>query len=236
MRLSDLRSDLRSMGLGGWLSYAADRALGRLSRGRAAFYLLRFYVQPVPASPLVSVRAGDPVHVGPIDRSAIDEATFKRPAGAVPARFDAGSTCIAALKQGEVLGFMWLHPGTLSERIVHCDMRAEPASRVVWDYDFFIEPRYRLGRLFGRLWDAAASHLRERGVEATVSWVHLHNRASAQAHARLGARPIGWAAFLVLFRHQFMISSMRPVFAHAGPDDRLKLRVDAGASLRGNTK
>src|SRR5690606_14586051 len=142
MRLADLRSDLRSMGLGGWLSYAADRALGKLARGRAGFCLLRFYVQPVPASPLVPVRAGDPVQVGPIDPGTVDEAAFKRPAGAVPARFDAGSTCIAATRQGELLGFMWLQPGTLAERIVRCDMRAEPALRVVWDYDFFIEPRY----------------------------------------------------------------------------------------------
>lgn len=236
MRLADLRSDLRSMGLGGWLSYAVDRALVKITGGRAGFCLLRFYVQPVPASPLVPVRAGDPVQVGPIDRRTVDEAAFKRPAGAVTARFDAGSTCIAAIRRGELRGYMWLQPGTLAERIVRCDMRAEPVSRVVWDYDFFIEPRYRLGRLFGRLWDAAGSHLRERGIDATVSWVHLHNRASAQAHARLGARPIGWAAFLELFGHQFMISSMHPTFSRAGPGDRLELIVNASSFLIGPTR
>ncbi len=231
MRAHETLSDIRNMGFGGWLVYATDRTLGKLLRGKGGFHVLKFYLQPVPAARLVPERPNDPVVVAEIDRTAVAEAAFDRPVGAIPQRFDDGSVCIAALKQGELLGFMWLQHGVLRERIVRCRMHAVPASRVEWDYDFFIEPRYRLGRLFARLWDAAAEHLRDRNVEATLSWVHLANRASAKAHARLGARPIGWAAFLSVLGHQFMISSMRPRIAWSRPGQTVDLYVDATETL-----
>jgi len=112
-------------------------------------------------------------------------------------------------------------------------MRVSPAERVVWDYDFYIAPRYRLGRLFARLWDAAGAQLREGGIEATVSWVHLGNRASAQAHARLGATPIGAALFVRLFGRQLMLTNLRPWFAWSAPGRTPSLYVDVGNRLPG---
>lgn len=230
-RLKNIAVDIRTMGTAGWLVYTTDRALGLLSRGRAGFHVLRFYVQPVPEKELVPGRANDSLTVGLIDRDAVPEPAFGRPRGAVPQRFDDGSFCIAALKGDELAGFMWLQPGVLRERIVRCRFHALPSARIEWDYDFYIHPRYRLGRLFARLWDTAFLDLRERGVMATVSWVHLHNRASSSAHARLGATPIGWAMFLVMFGHQVMITSMRPKFAYSTPSRTLDLFVDAGSHI-----
>lgn len=233
MTPASLRDDIRRMGGAGWLVYAIDRALGRLTGGRAGLCLLRFYLQPVPASSLLPPRPGDPVSVGPIAADRVPEAAFDRPEGAVAQRFADGSTCIAALKGDELLGFMWLQPACLRERIVRCSMHVSPADRVVWDYDFYIAPRYRLGRLFARLWDAAGAHLREGGIEATVSWVHLGNRASAQAHARLGARSIGAAMFVRLFGRQLMLTSLRPWFAWSAPGRTPNLYVDVGNRLPG---
>lgn len=225
------RSDIRQMGLAGWLFYAADRALNRISSGRVGILALRFYLQPLPNERLIAVRENDPVRVEPISPGSLDLAAFGRPTDAIQERIDAGSTCIAALRDGELLGFMWLQQGTLKERLVRCHMHVEPCSRVVWDYDFFIQPRYRLGRLFGRLWDAASASLRGQGVEATVSWIRLGNRASEQAHARLGAKKIGWAIFLNVFGRQVMITSFRPCFDYAGLRRTLRLDVDVTERL-----
>lgn len=225
------RSDIRQMGLAGWLFYAVDRALNRISSGRVGILALRFYLQPLPNERLVAVRENDPVQVGPISLGSMDLAAFGRPIDAIQERIDAGSTCIAALRDGELLGFMWLQPGTLKERLVRCHMHVEPCSQVVWDYDFFIQPRYRLGRLFGRLWDAASASLRVRGVDATVSWIRLENRASEQAHSRLGARRIGWAIFLSAFGRQAMISSFAPYLDFAGTQKTMMLNVDVSRRL-----
>lgn len=225
------RSDIRQMGLTGWLFYAVDRALHRVSNGRVGVLALRFYVQPLPKERLVAVRDSDPVQVAPVSPASLGLAAFGRPVDAIRERIEAGSTCIAALREGELLGFMWLQQGTLEERLVRCHMRVEPSSRVVWDYDFFIQPRYRLGRLFGRLWDAATAMLRERGVEATVSWIRIENRASEQAHARLGAKRIGWAVFLSAFGRQTMITSFAPYLSHAGSRGTMTLNIDVSERL-----
>lgn len=225
--MKSVPADIRAMGAAGWLVYATNRALRLLSWGQVGLSVLRFYAQPVPEKELLHKPANDSIRVDLIDRDTVPEPAFDRPLGAVPRRFDDGSVCIAALKGDELAGFMWLQPGVLRERIVRCRFHALPSDRVEWDYDFYIHPRYRFGRLFARLWDAAFFHLRGRGIVATVSWVHLHNRASSSAHARLGAVPIGWAMFLVIFGHQWMISSMRPKFAYSGPGRTLDLFVDA---------
>ncbi|MDT3680106.1 MAG: GNAT family N-acetyltransferase [Burkholderiaceae bacterium] len=227
--MKSIAADIRAMGSAGWMVYETDRALGLLSRGRAGLHVLRFYAQPVPEKELVPRRANDSFLIHAVSRDTVPESAFQRPSGAIAQRFDDGSTCIAALKGDELAGFMWLQPGILRERIVRCRFHALPSTRVEWDYDFYIHPRHRLGRLFARLWDTAFLHLRERGIVATVSWVHLHNRPSSNAHARLGATPIGWAMFVVMFGHQVMITSMRPKFAYSRPGRTLDLFVHAGA-------
>lgn len=224
-------ADVKQLGIAGWTTYAVDRLLGRITRGRGGFHVLRFYVQPVPEMPDFAAKPGDAIHIAPIAPDTVDPAAFGRPLEAIADRFGDGSVCIAALKDKELIGFMWLQAGMLRERIVRCHMHALPAGRVEWDYDFFIEPRYRFGRLFGRLWQVAAQSLRDRNVEATVSWVKLGNRASEQAHARLGARPIGWAVFLVLFGHQLMVTSMRPRIAYSRPGVTPDLHVDLARVL-----
>jgi len=78
---ASLRDDIRRMGKTGWLVYAIDRALDRLTGGRAGLCLLRFYLQPVPDSSLLPPRSDDPVSVGPIAADRVPEAAFDRPRG-----------------------------------------------------------------------------------------------------------------------------------------------------------
>lgn len=231
-RIQRLRNDIRQMGLSGWSVHAVSTLVSRLSFGRVRILALRFYVQPVPQDRLLPPRpASDPIHVARVGREAFPAEAFDRPTEAIRDRFDDGSLCIAASKDGSLLGFMWLQGGVLRERLVRCRMHALPADRVAWDFDFHIEPKHRLGRLFARLWDCAFENLRERGIEATVSWIRFENRSSEHAHLRLGARRMGWAVFVTVFEHEFLLSSMRPVFAHARPGSFVDLYVDASRFL-----
>lgn len=200
----------------GWLGsgfYLADRALGRVSGGRAGLFGCWFYAQPVAERARVAVATSDAWSVGPIAADRVPEGAFERPPGAVPKRFEDGSVCIAALKGDELGGFMWLHFGPLRERLVRCVFEPVPSDQACWDYDFHIAPKYRMGRLFARLWDAADEVIRAHGRRTTVSWVTFSNLASARAHERLGARRVGWAAFLSVGGVQATVSSARP-FVH----------------------
>lgn len=219
------------MGPGGWLAHVADRLLDRGSGGRIRFHVLRFYLQPLPAIPALSERPGDAIKVGPIDPTAFDAAAFGRPAEAIAERTRSGAMCIGAVKDDALLGFIWAQKGTLQERIVRCRMSVTPSSNVAWDFDVFVQPRFRLGRVFGRLWNAMARALREDGFSATISWIRLGNRASESAHEKLGAFRIAWAAFLTVFDHQLMLSSERPRIAYAPPGKSTHLTIDVAESL-----
>lgn len=224
------------MGIGGWLVHTLSTILERSSSGRVRILALRFYVQPVASERLLAQNAHGPIRVASIEARAFTPEHFQRPPEAIRDRFADGSACIAAVKNDELVGFMWLQPGMLRERLVRCRMHALPENRTAWDYDFHIEPKYRLGRLFARLWDCAFESLRERGVEATLSWIRLENRSSENAHRRLGARRIGWTVFLTAFEHQFMIGSLQPKCAWSRPGRCVDLRVDATRFLATRSK
>jgi len=203
----------KGLGRLGGTFYLIDRVLARLSRRRLRLLGYWFYMQPVAPQPRVQIKAGDAWQLGPIGPQRLPEAAFERPAGAIPARFADGSICVAAIRGDELGGFMWLKFGPVRERLVRCVFEPLPANEACWDYDFYIAPKYRLGRLFARLWDAADELMRSRGVRATVSWVEFSNLASARAHERLGARRVGWGVFLKLGVVQVTFASVRP-FVH----------------------
>lgn len=223
----------------GRASYFADRALERGSGGKARLHAMWFYSQPVPPArapaseaPGTTGRAGTPRATGSIvvrglRAGEIDEAAFQRPPGIVAARFRAGSECIGALRGDELLGYAWIESAAVDELLVRAVFEPSPRGRVAWDYDVWIAPKHRLGRVFARLWEATHDMLRERGVEATVSWIAMRNEASIRAHERMGARRVGWAVFLAIGRLQLTLASVRP-FVHVGwpgrPPVRLRVR------------
>lgn len=229
----------------GRASYLADRAFERATGGRARLHAMWFYSQPVPAARPAGDAAGpaarrggaaaqasSPVVVRRVGAGEVDEAKFQRPSGVVAARFQAGSECVAALRDGELLGYAWLEFAAVDELLVRAVFEPAPRGRVAWDYDVWIAPKYRLGRVFSRLWEEAHALLRLRGVEATVSWIAMRNEASIRSHERMGARRVGWAAFLLLGPLQLTLASVRP-FVHVAlpgrPPVRLRVR-GCGAS------
>ena len=206
--LSRLLSPLREFGWWSGWAYLIDRALGTLSPAMR-LYVYDLMVQPVHDQPLLPrgagslevrcIRPGDPEFAALPIRPSLIEARLRQHA-----------RCVAALRRGELIGYMWFCPQRYEEDEVRCDFELEPGDSSVFDFDFFVQPEHRLGRAFAALWDGANVELRRLGVARTFSRVSRFNTASRRSHAQLGARRIGVAAFLCLGPLQIAVSSRRP--------------------------
>lgn len=188
-----------------YLSEILLRASGRHAR------LVRYYLvaQPVPEAPLLA-RADPNTEIRQILPNDPVLADFPRDAGIIAARFARGDVCLAAINKGCFAGFLWLAFGAYDEDEVRC--RYELAGRELsWDYDIHIEPRFRMGRTFLRLWDKANQLLRQRGINWSISRISAFNPTSLNSHSRLGTRQLGTATFIVLGPLQVSFTdSLRP--------------------------
>jgi hypothetical protein len=111
-----------------------------------------------------------------------------------------GHECHVCEVKGQFAGCIWLGLGAHDEDEVRCTYLLPAHS--VWDYDVFVEPRFRLGRTVGRLWAAVDRDLAQRGFLQTCSRISRFNRGSIGMHERLGARPVGEALFVTCGRWQ----------------------------------
>lgn len=228
-RRHSFSDDIKRIGFTGWSSYVLDRALAKISGQRVRLSALWFYAQPVQSIPKIDHRATDRIQVKVAERDEVPDGSFGRPPGAIAERFEQGSVCIAATKDGELAGFMWLQFDALRERLLRCDFVPSPHGTVSWDFDLYVAPQYRLGRTFGRLWSRAKEILVERGVQTTVSWIAFDNASSQRAHERMGARRVGWALILTAWALQVTLSSCHPYFGVTWrKKDRTRLLVRAG--------
>jgi hypothetical protein len=172
--------------------------------------------------------------IRPLELKDPEIAQVARDPRLVAARLANGDICLGAVKQGRLAGYMWISAGTYDEDEVRARFDPQPAGRAAWDYDIFILPEERGGLLFVRLWDAAYDLLRARGYGWCLSRISSFNLVSSASQARMGARPIGWGIFLILFNCQLMISSLAPYLHMAGPGRKgPSLRLDAEAPQRG---
>jgi acetyltransferase (GNAT) family protein len=197
------------------LLWLTARAASAATAGRVSVYRYYFVAQPVAeptngenakASSLVirRIHEGEPV-----------VAQFPRPRHVIAQRFAMNATCIVAEKAGRFVGFVWLKEREYPEDEVRCLYRLVPPALAAWDFDVYIEPAYRVGRTFARLWDAANAWLRERGYRWTISRISAFNPESLAAHRRLGMRTIGSAIFVRISGAQFALLGRAP-FVHVG--------------------
>lgn len=185
----------------GWavtLLFVVHRVLGKLSGGRARIVPYAIVAQPIGAGAYAAVR-DDPSTVV-CTATAHDPlvAAFPRPAAINARRWANGATCHLVAVKGQFAGTIWIQRGAYDEDEVRCRyVLADPAT-CVWDFDVFVEPRYRLGRTMGRLWKAVDGELAAQGVKWSFSRISRFNAESMQSHARLGAVVTGHACFLAL--------------------------------------
>jgi hypothetical protein len=197
---------VRRHGVVDGMLYVAARAVHRLTRGRALLTKYYFMAQPVPAASrrvpgkgivIERVHEGDP-------RLAL----FERPAEELARRFGGGATCLAAWHGEALAGFLWFTERPYDEDEVRCTFRVDPRDRAVWDLDVHVVPRFRLGRTFALLWEAAFDEMRARGIRWTISRVSAFNADSMRAHQRLGARRTGSALFFLWGSLHVMLPSL----------------------------
>jgi hypothetical protein len=198
--------------------------LQRLSGGRAAIAPYLLVAQPVGNPALAEVRADAQTVVQRVGPGHPLLAAFPRPAEVIAQRFADGAECWAATVKGEFAGHIWIARGCYVEDEVRCVYRiAEPAIGV-WDYDVYVEPRYRLGRTMGRLWKAVDQELAAQGVRWTFSRINRFNSASIKAHHRLGAKAVGQLVFGIAGTFQFAWGATFSLSLgqHPGPVVRLQ--------------
>ena len=209
---SPLPHAVRALGWWNGTLYLVGRILSRLTRGTCFLVKYEIVAQPVRAQPVLS-RASGNVEVRRVGPEATVVRSFPRPPKVIGWRFANGGVPFVATKHDEFAGFLWLHERPYEEDEVRCLFRPLPSNEAVWDYDVYVVPTHRLGRTFVRLWDAAHSYLRERGVRWTLSRISAFNAESLSAHTRLGAQRIASATFVALGPIQLSLFTRRP-FVH----------------------
>jgi hypothetical protein len=135
---------------------------------------------------------------------------FPRPDWAAPYRFNQGAVCLVALKAGTFAGFLWLTLGSYQEDEVRCRYVPLPPGKSAWDFDVHVEPEYRNGIVFLKLWDEANRFLTAHQIQWSLSRISAFNSGSILSHAKLGAQRIGAVTFLSIGSWQIAASTVRP--------------------------
>ena len=175
------------------VEYLLRRGLSPLG-ARLHHYLL--VLQPVAEGPLLPARRPSAFTIRPISEEEYRTSWFPRPESVIRARFAQGARCWVAFRRGEAVGCQWLVPGPYDEDEVRCRFVPSPPGRVAWDFDIYIVPELRLGRLFLQLWDTANAWMRSEGLQWSASRIDALNQASVNSHLRMGARVVGDLWFL----------------------------------------
>ncbi len=201
---------LRQLGAADGVLYLVSRTIDRLSGGRCRLIKYHLVAQPVSATPLVPARSSGVMDVIQVDARHPLARRFPRPPDIIAARYAQGAVCFAAVHEGELAGFLWLVHDRYDDAEVRCRFVPVPSGTAVWDFDVYLEPRYRLGRGFARLWQGAHQYLRAGGVRWSISHISAFNAESLRSHQRLGAVKVGWAVFATAGAVQLMLCSHMP--------------------------
>jgi hypothetical protein len=218
----------------GWLNaslYAFKKLLLRGLRGRASFYKYYLVAQPVRRTPLLPAGRGRTIEVRLVDASDPVVRQFPRPGAVIRERFQQGAKCLVATKDGQFIGFLWLLFDTYIEDTVRASYSPQPSAQAVWDFDVYVEPRFRVGFAFLRLWDEANRILSDRGIEWSCSRISAFNPGSLGSHARLGNRTLGTAMFFCAGRWQLTCATVAPYIhlsTQAGSLPVFRLNTDSG--------
>lgn len=119
-------------------------------------------------------------------------------------RLAQSAVCLAAFREAEPVGSLWLAFGQYAEDEVHASYRF--GSALAWDFGLEIPVAHRGGRAFQAVWAGAREYLMSRSITATLSRVTDNNQASLKAHARMGAVVTGSATFISIKKQQLTIS------------------------------
>lgn len=215
-RTKQVSQTLRQLG---WLNtglYTLDRLLAKISKGGVRLYKYYLVAQPVAKASLLPPGRGMQIEVRVIREQDEAVSLFPRPAAVIKARFKQGAMCLAAFKDEQFIGFLWLMLGSYQEDEVRARFTPLPARQAAWDFDVFVTTDFRLGFTFPRLWDEANRILTGNNIRWSCSRISAFNAVSRESHARLGTVSLGSTVFLCAGRWQAMFATIPPYF-HLSP-------------------
>lgn len=230
--LNKIHSLYKELGAGPMSDYLARRLLGAIGISLNRYRLL---VQPVPDKAWLPERPGNPIEIREVAQDDYRLAWFPRPEHAIHDRYAQGARCWVAFKGEMAVACQWLLAGPFREDEVRCRFLPMPQGEAAWDFDVYIRPELRLGRLFLMLWDNSNAWLREQGIRWTASRVDTLNLQSLRSHQRMGAREVGTAWFVSIGSWQLSRSPDGWAFstdADHGPDIHLRPPAPAGDPSR----
>jgi len=216
------------MGIANACLYTVSRLLAWATGGSVRIVKYYFMAQPIAGQPM-PMRPSRAFDLRCINEESVFLSQIDRPPGVFASRFAQGARCVAALASGdELAGFLWFVKGPFDEDEVRVRFYPEPQPTAAWDFDLWVKPQYRMGRLFGYLWSAASAEMARAGITHTVSRISAFNPGSLTSHARMGGQTVGQATFFCTGRWELMKSSLSPKWHFSGSEaGRPELRVSA---------
>lgn len=199
-----------NIGMLNTMLYVSDRAMASASRGSVRVHKYYFVAQPVPSKKSLQRARGSRLQlrqVLPGDK-AIEQ--FPRPKDVIDQRYQQGARCIAAFRDSRFVGYLWHVRDRYMEDEVRATFTMMPQGSAAWDFDVHIEPAFRIGVAFLRLWDEANALLASEGMRWSYSRISAYNAESLRAHARLGTIGKGMAVFFKAGKCQLMLSTVNP--------------------------
>jgi hypothetical protein len=218
-KIAAAASAIRELGFLNGGCYLVDALCSAVSKGRVRLRKYYFVAQPVRKLPWLPGKRGAQLEVRRVLPTDPIIDAFPRPPQVMPYRFQQEAVCLAGLKDGHFIGFLWFTIGPYQEDEVRCRYVPLPSGRAAWDFDVYLAPEHRSGIAFLKLWDEANRFLAERDVGWSLSRISAFNRQSLLSHARMNATRIGTAMFLSIGRMQLCMSSVRP-FLHCSFRER----------------
>lgn len=208
--LARVHEKLRSLGWADTSWFIADSLLRRMSFGSARLIKYYFVAQPVSHTAPSAPRTASGTLISVTDHLTEVVRQAERPERTLQERFTQRARCVVAERDGELAGFIWLCPEHYREDEVRCVYRWIPVREARWDFDVFVAPPFRMGRLFARLWGRAHALLAAENVKWTLSRINAFNAGSLAAHRKLGAVQMATGWFLVIGRLQLTFTSLAP--------------------------
>ncbi len=191
-----LRQTLRTLGVANGAAYVLAQGLHRLSGARLRIVKYVLLVQPLAETARRAGQRGGGVAVREIDADDPLIRRMQHPQETLAARFRQGARCLAAERDGRLVGYLWWIENRYQEDEVRCEFVPAPARETVWDFDVYVDPDYRGSLVFARLWQVASRELLARGFRYSASRISAFNTSSLLAHERLGARVVGQRWYL----------------------------------------
>ena len=169
-----------------------------------------FASQPLSKQPILSKNKWPNYNI--VELSSVKDFEFNyfpRPVAVFEDRIQQGAICLACYKNDEFTGFLWYIKKKFREDEVRCLYNLPFQS--VWDFDVYVEPKYRLSPVFLKLWDEVSFRLTQDGCFHSLSRISAFNAISLQSHKRMGAIIIGWAVFIKIGVCQLTVSNLKPI-------------------------